>query len=158
LYWWAWWRLDGVKRRETGIRRLAGIHRGWYRLQRSDTLPADASAKNVSPEDPAVPIPSEKIPDPPPTNIHAPPTKPWKMHVVVWMNVFNTLLQVVLCFYMWHYNRYDRPSWATRLFVALGCIVAGLGGIMMVHEGEYVKRVEGVPIPKATRTTTSTLK
>ncbi|KAF2280522.1 uncharacterized protein EI97DRAFT_124894 [Westerdykella ornata] len=148
LYWWAWWRLGGVKRRETGIRRLAGIHRGWYRLQRSDTLPPDASAKTVSPEDPAVPIPIEKIPDPPPTGVHAPPTKPWKMDFVVWMNVWNTLFQIVLCFYMWHYNRYDRPSWATGLFVALGCIVAGLGGIMMFHEGKHVKRVEGVPIPK----------
>lgn len=46
---------------------------------------------------------------------------------------------------MWHYNRYTRPSWATGLFVALGCIAAGVGGLMMFHEGKNVKKVEGVP-------------
>jgi hypothetical protein len=88
------------------------------------------------------------MPDPPPTGIHAPPTKSWKMDFVLWMNVWNTFFQVVLCFYMWHYSRHDRPSWATGLFVALGCIVAGLGGIMIYYEGKHVKKVEGVPIPK----------
>ncbi|KAF2243404.1 hypothetical protein BU26DRAFT_437052 [Trematosphaeria pertusa] len=147
LYWWGWWRIGGPKRKQTGIRRLAGIHRGWFRLPGSDHLPEDASAAIVNPEDPAIPIPHAKIPDPPPTGIHAPPTKSWKMDFVIWMNVWNTFFQIALCFYMWHYNRYDRPSWATGLFVALACIVAGLGGIMMFHEGKYVKKVEGVPMP-----------
>ncbi|PSN68103.1 hypothetical protein BS50DRAFT_461585, partial [Corynespora cassiicola Philippines] len=146
LYWWAWWRIGGSKRNETGIRRLAGIHRGWFRLPGSDLLPEKATADTVSPEDPAVPIPIEKIPDPPPTGIHAPPTSGWKMDFVVWMNMWNTFFQVVLSYYMYRYNRYDRPSWATGTFVALGCIVAGLGGIMMYHEGKYVKKVEGVPV------------
>ncbi|KAF2241493.1 hypothetical protein BU26DRAFT_586106 [Trematosphaeria pertusa] len=125
LYWWGWWRIGGPKRKQTGIRRLAGIHRGWLRLPGSDHLPEDASASTVSSEDPAVPIPHAKIPDPPPTGIHAPPTKSWKMDFVVWMNV------------------YHRPSWATGLFVALASIVAGVGGIMMFHD---VKKVEGVPV------------
>lgn len=148
VYWWCFWRIGGSKRNQTGIRRLAGIHRGWFRLPGSEHLAPDASAATVSPEDPAVPIPTDKIPDSPPTGIHAPPTKGWKMDFVVWMNMWNTFFQVVLCFYMWHYNRYERPSWATGLFVALGCGVAGAGGIMMFHEGKYVKKVEGVPIPK----------
>lgn len=147
LYWWGWWRFGGAKRKEIGIRRLAGIHRGWFRLPGSEELHSEASAKDVSPEDPAVPIPVEKIPDPPPTGHRAPPTKGWKMDAVLWLNAWNTLFQVVLCFYMWHYNRYDRPSWATGLFVALGCISAGVGGIIIWQEGKGVKKVEGVPIP-----------
>jgi hypothetical protein len=67
------------------------------------------------------------------------------MDFVVWMNANNTFLQCVLCGFMWHYNRYTRPSWATGLFVALGCIAAGVGGLMMFHEGKNVKKVEGVP-------------
>jgi hypothetical protein len=70
------------------------------------------------------------------------------MDFVLWMNAWNTFFQVVLCYYMYNYNRYKRPSWATGTFVALGCIVAGVGGIMMYHEGKYVKRVEGVPAPQ----------
>ncbi|KAI4908959.1 hypothetical protein J4E90_008697 [Alternaria incomplexa] len=146
LYYWACWRIGGSSRTETGIRRLAGIHRGWFRLPGSDRLPDKAGATVVDPEDPAVPIPVQMIPDPPPTAIRAPPTKSWKMDFVIWMNVWNTFFQVVLCFYMWHYNRIDRPSWATGLFVALGCGVAGAAGIMMWHEGKNVKKVEGVPM------------
>ena len=70
------------------------------------------------------------------------------MDFVVWNMVWNTLFQIVLCFYMWHYNRIERPSWATGLFVALGCIVAGIAGIMMWYEGKNVKKVEGVPMRK----------
>lgn len=146
LYWWGWWRIGGSKRTEIGIRRLAGLHRGWFRLPGSDRLPDEADATHVDPQDPAVPIPTQSIPDPPPTGIRAPPTKSWKMDFVVWNNVWNTFFQIVLCFYMWHYNRIERPSWATGLFVALGCIVAGIAGIMMWHEGKNVKKVEGVPV------------
>ncbi|KAF2198136.1 hypothetical protein GQ43DRAFT_379395 [Delitschia confertaspora ATCC 74209] len=148
LYWWGCWRLGGHQRKETGLRRLAGIHRGWFRLPGSDKLEEHASAETESPDNPVVPIPLSKIPDPPPTGFRAAPTKLWKMDFVVWMNMWNTFFQVVLCFYMYHYNRYDRPSWATGLFVALGCIVAGLGGIMMYIEGKAVKKIEGVPAGK----------
>jgi len=109
------------------------------------------SPSTADPTNPAVPIPASKIPDPPPTGVRATSTSGWKMDFVVWMNVANTFFQVVLCFYMYHYNRYERPSWATGTFVALGCIVAGVGGLMIFHEGKYVKKVEGVPagIPAA---------
>jgi hypothetical protein len=145
LYWWGWWRIGGSARKEIGIRRLAGIHNGWFRLPGSQELPELADANKVDPDDPAVPIPVQSIPDPPPTGIRAPPTKSWKMDFVLWNNAWNTFFQVVLCFYMWHYNRIERPSWATGLFVALGCIVAGVGGIMMWHEGKNIKKIEGVP-------------
>lgn len=49
------------------------------------------------------------------------------------------------------YGRYDRPSWSTGLFVALACIVAALGGLMMFTEGKKVKKVEGIPTPVSQR-------
>jgi len=145
LYFWAVWRLGGQKRTLAGIRRLAGIHRGWFRLPGSDCLDQVGSPSPLDPSNPAIPIPASKIPDPPPTGVRASPTSSWKMDFVVWMNASNTFFQIVLCFFMWHFNRYKRPSWATGTFVAMGCIVAGLGGIMMFHEGNAIKKVEGVP-------------
>lgn len=70
------------------------------------------------------------------------------MDFVLWNNAGNTFVQIILCFYMWHYNRIKRPSWATGLFVAIGCIVAGIAGIMMWHEGKNIKKIEGVPMRK----------
>ncbi|KAF2033487.1 hypothetical protein EK21DRAFT_86280 [Setomelanomma holmii] len=145
LYWWGFWRIGGSKRKEIGIRRLAGIHRGWFRLPGSEQLHELADAKTVDPEDPAIPIPTKYIPDPPPTGIRAPATKSWKMDFVVWNNAWNTFFQVVLCYFMYNYDRRARPSWATGTFVALGCIVAGIAGIVMWHEGKNIKKVEGVP-------------
>ena len=148
LYWWGFWRIGGASRKEIGIRRLAGIHRGWFRLPGSENLPKVYKAEALNPEDPAIPIPHTKVPDAPPTARHAPPTKAWHMDFVVWMNMWNTFFQIALCFYMYHYNRYDRPSWATGLFVALGCGVAGAGGIMMFIDGKAVKKIEGIPMPE----------
>ncbi|KAM4054450.1 alpha-L-rhamnosidase C [Hirsutella rhossiliensis] len=73
----------------------------------------------------------------------APPTPVWKLGFTIWMMVLNTLLQAVLCFYMWHYDRIDRPSWATGTFIALGCGVAMLAGLMSWWEGRKVKNIEG---------------
>jgi hypothetical protein len=148
LYWWGHWRLGGSKHTQTGIRRLAGIHRGWFRLPGSQDIAEEVNATTANPDNPAVPIPAKSIPDAPPTGIRAPPTKSWKMDLVLWLNASNTFFQILLCFYMWHYDRIERPSWATGLFVALGCIVAGVGGIIMWLEGKNIKKVEGVPMRK----------
>ena len=45
---------------------------------------------------------------------------------------------------MGHLHRYDRPLWATGLFIALVYIVAAAGGIVNFVEGKKVKRTEGV--------------
>lgn len=50
------------------------------------------------------------------TGEKAPPTKLWKLAFTVDMMVLNTVLQAVLCYFMWGYNRFDRPSWATGMF------------------------------------------
>jgi hypothetical protein len=60
--------------------------------------------------------------------------------------VWNTFLQIVLSVFMWHFNRFTRPSWATGLFVALACLVAAAGGYIMFLEGKRVKSIEGVPL------------
>ena len=138
-----------VLKRESGLRRLAGINRTWFRLQGSQdfhlgvgpqSLPDDAASSS------RVPYPPEKMPDPPPTGIRAPPTAMWRLDFVVWCMVCNTFLQAVLSAFMWGMDRYTRPSWSTGLFVALACIVAAMGGIMMFTEGKKVKSIEGVPL------------
>ncbi|TQV90734.1 alpha-L-rhamnosidase C [Cordyceps javanica] len=73
----------------------------------------------------------------------APPTPVWKLGFTIWMMVWNTILQAVLCFFMWHYNRIDRPSWATGTFIGLGCGVSMLAGLMSYWEGRKVKKIEG---------------
>jgi hypothetical protein len=70
----------------------------------------------------------------------------WKLDFAVWTMVWNTFLQAVLAGFMWGLNRYKRPSWSTGLFVALACIVAACGGIMIFVEGKKVKSIEGVPV------------
>jgi hypothetical protein len=86
------------------------------------------------------------------TGVRAPPTSMWKLAFTVDMMVLNTLLQAVLCFFMWHYNRLDRPTWATGTFIALGCGVAMFAGIMSWWEGRKVKKLEGPEIKIETKT------
>ena len=148
-----------VSKKYNGLRTLAGIHRGWFRLPGSQELSVSKMSSSTL-LDPAAPIdqdpsylqnqsyalPPSKSPDSPLTGIRAPPTSLWKMDYVVWAFVLNTFLQCVLCFFMWHYDRKARPSWSTGLFVALACTVAGMGGLMIFLEGKRVKGVEGVPV------------
>jgi len=140
-----------IQKKDIGLRRLAGINRGWFRLAGSTELPSHLGPSNVDAELANVPqsslaFPLSKTADAPLTGIRAPPTKMWKLDFVIWTMVWNTILQAVLCYFMWGQNRYERPSWSTGLFVALACIVAGAGGIMSYIEGQHVKKVEGVPV------------
>lgn len=136
-----------IRHDQSALRRLAGIHRGWFRLAGSEDLPTDPDAPVDDPENnPAIPLPPSKIPDPPLTGIRAPATRMWKMDYLIWAFVLNTFLQGVLSGFMWGFNRYKRPSWSTGTFVALACIVAGLGGLMSFQEGKRVKRFEGISV------------
>lgn len=165
LYWLLVYRigLEGRSRRKrmVGLRRLAGIHRGWFRLPGSQQWRNEAGDERDE-ENEAVPLPLSKRLDPPPTGARAPPTATWRLDFVIWCNVWNTFFQVCLCGFMWGLTRYvkftsisnadpfrfTRPSWATGLFVGLACVVAGVAGIEMFIEGKKVKKVEGVS-PKA---------
>ena len=136
-----------IRHDHSALRRLAGIHRAWFRLAGSEDLPIDPDAPVDDPEhNSAVPLPPSKIPDAPLTGVRAPATRLWKLDYVILAFVLNTFLQAVLSGFMWGFNRYKRPSWSTGTFVALACIVAGLGGLMSFQEGKRVKKFEGIPV------------
>lgn len=136
---------------EVGLRRLAGINRGWFRLKGSTELPISLGPGTVeevagAEESPAIPYPTRKIPDAPLTGVRARPTSLWKLDAAIWLMVANTFLQAVLSGFMWGMNRYNRPSWATGLFIALAFGVAGISGYITFLEGKAVKKIEGVPL------------
>ncbi|ELR06380.1 hypothetical protein VC83_05362 [Pseudogymnoascus destructans] len=136
---------------QLSLRRLAGIHRDWFRLEGSSDLPISVGPDNIEAEisalpESAVPYPLKTIPSAPLTGNRAPATARWKMDFFIWMFVWNTFLQIVLSVFMWKFNRYERPSWSTGLFVAMACIVAGIGGIMGFVEAKKVKSIEGVEV------------
>jgi hypothetical protein len=140
-----------VSKDQLALRRLAGIHRDWFRLQGSQNLPILLGPENIESEysnvpEGSVPYPLKSISKAPLTGIRANATPIWKLDYVIWMFVWNTFLQAVLSGIMWGLNRYNRPPWATGLFVALACIVAACGGIMIFMEGKKVKGVEGIPV------------
>lgn len=156
---WRWTSAKGPGGRKAkliGLRRLAGIHAGWFRLPGWDTLDeqdptayrasiGDTSPVDENDDDERLPLPLAKSPLPPLTGVRAAPTRLWLLDFVIWANVWNTFFQCCLCGFMWGLNRYNRPSWSTGLFIALACIVAGVGGIVMFVQGKRVKRCEGVP-------------
>lgn len=155
----------GVEKKLFGLRKLAGHYRTWIRLPGSTTLDelsceeylrlssnvgvSDAEAERTVASDVRIPLPISRSTGEPLTGVRAPETKTWKVDFFVWMQVWNTFFQVCLCVFMWKFNRFNRPSWATGLFVALACGVAGAGGVMSYIEGRKVKRVEGVQTPPA---------
>lgn len=167
LYWLIQWR---VFKNKNGFRRLAGVNAGWFRLPGSDQLPEDlgppatknktkqtkaaqTSVSGTPPEqvdltpllkNPALPLPPSKIPPAPLTGFRAPPSKPYLLDVVVYVFILNTLFQVVLAAFMWTMTRFNRPSWATGLFICLGCISGMVAGWITYREGKRVKQVEGV--------------
>jgi Protein of unknown function (DUF2985) len=141
-----------LQKKESGIRRLAGIHNDWFRLKGSQEIPIDWNPE-TDPIPEGIPesvfaLPVNKSPPPPLTGERAPPTKYWKMDFMIWCYVWNTLLQICLCGIMWGLNRFTRPGWTTGLLIGLACVVAGAGGYMAFREGKAVKKIEGVPVSK----------
>ena len=135
------------------LRRLAGIHRNWFRLPGSEELsvqlgPSNVARSRLAEDSPSVPYPQGKIPDPPLTGVRARATRVWKLDFVIWLMVSNTCLQCCLSGFMWGMNRRNRPSWSTGLFVGLACTVAAVGGLVMFLEGKKVKSIEGVPVSR----------
>ncbi|KAH8843323.1 hypothetical protein MCOR27_002365 [Pyricularia oryzae] len=131
-----------------GIRTLAGIHKGWFRLPESQTLPLDVGPDNLNENVPrvAIPLPEKKTPKPPLSGMRAPPTAIWKLDAVIWLFVWNTFLQIGLATCMWAMDRFNRPPAVTGILVGFGCVVAMIGGQIMGSEGSSVKSVEGIPL------------
>jgi hypothetical protein len=162
-----------------GLRKLAGINKSWFRLPGSQDLeehfgpPPDPKAKPLPegehpPEypppppyteeeveemydNPAIPLPIYSAPPPPLTGNRAPPTKIWKLDLIIWLYISNTLFQGALCGFMWGWNRFDRPNWGVGLFITLGCFVGIFAGVIVFKEGKRVKLIEGIPITDADR-------
>lgn len=109
LYWLMVYRLGirgrSKEQRMVGLRRLAGINRGWFRLPDSDKPSHERAAFEGEEGDPTVPLPVAKRLDPPLTGVRAPPTALWRLDFVIWCNAWNTFLQGCLCGFMWGYNR-----------------------------------------------------
>ncbi|KAF2486064.1 hypothetical protein BDY17DRAFT_246332 [Neohortaea acidophila] len=147
-------RRYGLEKKMYGLQVLAGIHRTWFRLPGSSTLDdmslaeykrtLGQSTADCSQAEIRVALPPNKQLGDTLSGVRAPATAVWKMDFFVWCNVGNTLFQVMLCFFMWHLDRYNRAPWATGLFIALACIVVGAAGIMSLVEGKKVKKIEGV--------------
>lgn len=145
MYWLMRYR---ILKEHLALRRLAGIHKSWFRLAGSQDIPVDVGPDNV-PADlsrDVIPYPENKLSNAPLTGVRAPPTKMWKLDFVLWMNIGNTFLQCCLSGVMWGLNRYDRPSWTTGFLVAFACIVGAIGGFGSMLEGKTVKSIEGVPL------------
>lgn len=159
------WRMRGEQQY---FRRLAGIYSGWFRLPGSDHLADDIgpppvyNKKNpMTEESPppyseeeiaameanhALPLPVTRTPPAPLTGVRAKPTKPYTLDIVIWMYLWNTILQGALAGCMWGLNRFNRPSATTGIFITFGCIVAIIAGITAFIEGKKVKAVEGVSV------------
>lgn len=67
----------------------------------------------------------------------------WKMYFVVSLSTANIVFQAVLVGVMWGYNRFDRPSYSSGLFLALALASAAVSSLMALFEGQRVKRIEG---------------
>lgn len=165
LYFLLRWRL---LKSHDDLRKLAGVHRGWFRLPDSDKLPdyigpppiyeeGAVLPKNARPpytateleeleNNPAIPLPLSSIPAAPLTGVRAKPTKLWYLDLVVWLYVWNTFFQICLSGCMWGMNRFTRPPWTTGLFVCLACLVAIIAGLTVFLQGKAVKNVEGIPV------------
>ncbi|PYI08397.1 hypothetical protein BO78DRAFT_310924 [Aspergillus sclerotiicarbonarius CBS 121057] len=121
LYQWCRWRLARSPRtRQRGLARLAEIHAKWFLPETHDgVLPGSTTDTG---NDPRLPTPL------------------WKMDVVVWGNMLNSVFQVCLAVCMWAMNRFNRPSWTTGLFVCLACLVAACAGIIMWLEKKRINK------------------
>jgi hypothetical protein len=107
---WRGYFTKDLKKREIALRKLAGIHKSWFRLQGCEDWKVDAPVlRNVEDyeNDISVPLPIKKHLNPPITGVRAPPSAYWKMDFLVWCNIWNTIFQAFLAAFMWAYNRYE---------------------------------------------------
>lgn len=66
-------------------------------------------------------------------------TSDWKLLLVIVLYILNSVFQVLLCFVMWHYNRFTRPSWTTGVLIAASFTCVIIAGIVMFVEARRIK-------------------
>jgi hypothetical protein len=131
LYLWSCWRVGrGRASRERGLERLARVHANWFVEDMEGSLLPVSTNANVDGQDETRSLERGS----------RSPTPSWKLDVVVWGNMLNTVFQVCLAVCMWALNRFNRPSWTTGLFVGLACGAAAVPGIVMWLEKKRVKK------------------
>ncbi|PYH54674.1 DUF2985 domain-containing protein [Aspergillus niger CBS 101883] len=117
LYWWFCWRFGARQKSRSGIAHLASIYQAWCRPPESVSGICRDNDRECGPA-----------------------TSPWKIDLVVWCDIWNTIFQACLAGCMWGMDRFNRPSWTTGLFVGLACGVAGISGYMVFHETRKLQR------------------
>jgi hypothetical protein len=127
-YWLLMWRFGSGKTSRDSINHLAKRSASWYRMQDSDVEAQSCDELALR----------ETL-----TGKFAQPTKAWKMDFVVINMMLNSLFQIGMATFMWHYNRHTRPGFGVGLFIGLGCFSSLLAGTMSWWEGRKVKLIEG---------------
>jgi hypothetical protein len=112
------------------LERLARVHGNWFVEDSEGSLLPVSSNANVDGQDETRSLERGS----------RSPTPSWKLDVVVWGNMLNTIFQVCLAVCMWALNRFNRPSWTTGLFVGLACGAAAVPGVVMWLEKKRVKK------------------
>src|SRR5436305_1893914 len=112
-----------IKHDPVALNHLANIHRSWFRIdgngprtyplhfdRNPDAGDVEANAQNVLSRPPLAFSRTR-------TGKTATPSAMWKIDLVIWLYVWNTLFQCALAGCMWGFNRFNRPTWTTALFI-----------------------------------------
>ncbi|KAF3918529.1 hypothetical protein ABW21_db0207743 [Orbilia brochopaga] len=143
-----------TKHDPVALNHLANIHRGWFRVD--DKGPRTYPLRYTGTDDEELSQSmttqftshTHRTISRTRTGKHAGPTQLWKLDLVIWFYVWNTIFQAILAGGMWGINRYDRPSWFTALFIVLGFGVAIAAGVVIGIEGRRIKKIEGSPLKR----------
>ncbi|EWC45304.1 hypothetical protein DRE_00703 [Drechslerella stenobrocha 248] len=147
-----------IKHDPVALNHLANIHRGWFRADDKGprTYPLRYNANDE--EDLSQSTTTQltqgtqgtqstyRTISRTRTGKYAGPSAIWKLDLVIWFYVWNTIFQAVLAGGMWGLNRFDRPAWYTAIFIVLGFGVAIAAGVVIGIEGRRIKKVEGSPL------------
>ncbi|KAK6544492.1 hypothetical protein TWF694_001186 [Orbilia ellipsospora] len=136
------------------LNHLANIHRGWFRVD--DKGPRTYPLRYVGGDEEDLSqstttqqtMHSHRTISRTRTGKHANPTALWKLDLVIWLYVWNTIFQAILAGGMWGMNRYERPAWYTALFIVLGFGSAIGAGVVIGIEGKRIKKIEGSPLAR----------
>lgn len=109
LYWICVWRFKKGTASKEAVAKLAKRNSSWFRMRECDMGERDEDLAHFNNMQTF-------------TGVVAPPTATWKLDFVVWAMVLNSLLQVGMAFFMWHWNRIERPGWGVGTFLGAGCM------------------------------------
>ncbi|KAK6515395.1 hypothetical protein TWF506_007731 [Arthrobotrys conoides] len=143
-----------MKHDPVALNHLANIHRGWFRMDDKGPRTYPIRYQGGDEEDLSqsqttqLTSATHRTMSRTRTGQYASPTAIWKLDLVIWFYVWNTIFQAILAGGMWGMNRYVRPSWFTALFIVLGFGVAIAAGVVIGIEGKRIKKTEGSPLKR----------